>query len=120
MKIMPKHEGQATVASFDSQKRQRGESQEIDAPQFGQFRVSAFIFASQALPMAQPKINIAGRRVNWKNWTSARSTFERNRRRMNEIGAWSQPGETGNLKAAGLTQRFPAELGSERQAARLS
>lgn len=39
--INAKQDGQATVASFDSQYRQRGESDEIAAPQFGQFRVSA-------------------------------------------------------------------------------
>lgn len=43
MNIMPKHEEQATVASFDSQYWQRGESEEMAAPQFGQLRVSAVI-----------------------------------------------------------------------------
>src|SRR2546421_11677106 len=36
--IIPKHEAQATVASFDSQYRHCGESDEIAAPQFGQLR----------------------------------------------------------------------------------
>jgi len=38
MNIMAKHEGQAIVASFDSQYRHFGESDEIDAPQLGQFK----------------------------------------------------------------------------------
>ncbi len=40
---MPKHDAHAIVASFDSQYWQSGESDEIAAPQFGQFNVSAFI-----------------------------------------------------------------------------
>jgi len=48
MNIMPKHEGQATVASFDSQYWQLGESEEIAAPQFGQLRVCAFIGGAHA------------------------------------------------------------------------
>jgi len=40
---MPKHDAQAIVASFDSQNWQRGSSDEIAAPQFGQLRVSACI-----------------------------------------------------------------------------
>jgi hypothetical protein len=43
MNIMPKHEGHATVASFDSQYWHCGESEEIAAPQFGQLRVSTVI-----------------------------------------------------------------------------
>jgi len=43
MNIMPKHDAHAIVASFDSQYWQSGESDEIAAPQFGQFNVSAFI-----------------------------------------------------------------------------
>jgi hypothetical protein len=39
MNIMAKHDGQATVASFDSQYRHCGESEEIAAPQFGQLSV---------------------------------------------------------------------------------
>ncbi len=35
---MPKHEGHATVASFDSQYWHCGESDEMAAPQFGQLR----------------------------------------------------------------------------------
>jgi len=41
--IIAKQEGQAIVASFDSQYRHRGESDEIAAPQFGQLRVTACI-----------------------------------------------------------------------------
>src|SRR2546429_3644334 len=41
--IIPKHDGQATVASFDSQYWHCGESLEIAAPQFGQLRVCASI-----------------------------------------------------------------------------
>jgi len=43
MNIMPKHEGQATVASFDSQYWHCGESDEIAAPQLGQLSVCACI-----------------------------------------------------------------------------
>jgi hypothetical protein len=43
MNIMAKHDGHAIVASFDSQYRHCGESEEIAAPQFGQFRVCASI-----------------------------------------------------------------------------
>jgi hypothetical protein len=43
MNIMAKHDGHATVASFDSQYWHCGESDEIAAPQFGQFRVCASI-----------------------------------------------------------------------------
>src|SRR5215475_4008949 len=43
MGIIPKHDGHETVAIFDSQYWQSGEFEEIAAPQFGQFRVSAFI-----------------------------------------------------------------------------
>jgi hypothetical protein len=39
MNIMAKHDGQATVASFDSQYRHCGESEETAAPQFGQLSV---------------------------------------------------------------------------------
>jgi len=41
MNIMPKHEVQATVASFDSQYWQRGAFDDIAAPQLGQLRVCA-------------------------------------------------------------------------------
>jgi hypothetical protein len=41
MNIMPKHEEHAIVASFDSQYRHCGESDEIAAPQFGQLMVVA-------------------------------------------------------------------------------
>jgi hypothetical protein len=41
MNNMPKHDGQATVASFDSQYRHCGASDEMAAPQFGQLRVCA-------------------------------------------------------------------------------
>jgi hypothetical protein len=44
---MPKHEAHAIVASFDSQYWQRGKSDEIAAPQFGQLRVSACISVGQ-------------------------------------------------------------------------
>jgi hypothetical protein len=44
---MPKHEAQAIVASLDSQYRQYGESDEIAAPQFGQWRVLACILARE-------------------------------------------------------------------------
>jgi hypothetical protein len=41
MNIMPKQDEHAIVASFDSQKRHCGASDEIAAPQFGQWRVWA-------------------------------------------------------------------------------
>jgi len=41
MNIMAKHDGQEIVASFDSQYWHCGESDEIAAPQFGQFNVCA-------------------------------------------------------------------------------
>jgi hypothetical protein len=41
--IIAKHDGQATVASFDSQYWHLGESEEIAAPQFGQLSFSACI-----------------------------------------------------------------------------
>jgi hypothetical protein len=43
---MAKQDGQETVANFDSQYRHCGESDEIAAPQFGQFRVCASIRAA--------------------------------------------------------------------------
>ena len=46
MNIMPKHDGQATVASRDSQNAQRDASVELAAPQFGQLRVSACMEAN--------------------------------------------------------------------------
>jgi len=46
--IIPKQEGQAMVASFDSQYWHRGESEEIAAPQLGQLRVSAFIVGAHS------------------------------------------------------------------------
>ena len=39
--IIAKQDGQATVASFDSQYRQSGAPDDIAAPQFGQLRASA-------------------------------------------------------------------------------
>jgi hypothetical protein len=39
--IIAKHDGHATVASFDSQYWQRGDSEEMAAPQFGQLSVCA-------------------------------------------------------------------------------
>ncbi|MEP6742204.1 MAG: hypothetical protein ABJB61_06870, partial [bacterium] len=42
-KIMPKHDGQATVASREPQNRQSGSSIAVAAPQLGQFSVSACI-----------------------------------------------------------------------------
>src|SRR5436190_12038256 len=45
MNSMPKHDAQATVASFDSQYRHCDASDEIAAPQFGQLRVCACIAA---------------------------------------------------------------------------
>lgn len=42
---MPKHEGQETVASLDSQNPQTGASDEVAAPQLGQLSVSACIGA---------------------------------------------------------------------------
>jgi hypothetical protein len=45
---MPKHEGHATVASFDSQYWHCGASEEMAAPQFGQFRLCAFIALGRA------------------------------------------------------------------------
>jgi hypothetical protein len=43
MNIMAKQDGQATAASFDSQYRHCGESDETAAPQLGQLRVCASI-----------------------------------------------------------------------------
>jgi hypothetical protein len=43
MNIMPKHEGQATLASRDSQKLHIEASDELAAPQLGQFNVLASI-----------------------------------------------------------------------------
>jgi hypothetical protein len=43
MNIKPKHEGQPTVASLDSQKVQRDAADELAAPQFGQLSVLASI-----------------------------------------------------------------------------
>ena len=43
MNIKAKQDGQAIVASFDSQYRHCGESDEMAAPQFGQLRVCASI-----------------------------------------------------------------------------
>jgi hypothetical protein len=40
---MPKHEGQATVANREPQKRHSGSSVAVAAPQFGQLSVSACI-----------------------------------------------------------------------------
>ena len=40
---MPKHDGQETVASRDSQNLQMGASDELAAPQLGQLSVSASI-----------------------------------------------------------------------------
>ena len=55
MNIMAKQDGQATVASLDSQYLHCGESDEIAAPQFGQLRVCASIDlgAERILPSAQ-------------------------------------------------------------------
>jgi hypothetical protein len=44
---MAKHDGHATVASFDSQYWHCGESEEIAAPQFGQLSVCASIRRSR-------------------------------------------------------------------------
>jgi hypothetical protein len=43
MNIIPKHEAQEIVASFDSQNWHFEESEEIAAPQLGQLRVCASI-----------------------------------------------------------------------------
>jgi hypothetical protein len=43
MNIIPKHDAQAIVASFDSQYLHCGESDEIAAPQLGHFSVCASI-----------------------------------------------------------------------------
>jgi hypothetical protein len=48
MNIIAKHDGHATVANFDSQYWQRGASDEIAAPQFGQLSVSTFIERAHA------------------------------------------------------------------------
>jgi hypothetical protein len=50
MNIKAKQEGQATVASFDSQYRHCGESDEMAAPQLGQLRVFACIDFALGLP----------------------------------------------------------------------
>jgi len=52
---MAKQEGQAIVASLDSQYLHCGESDEIAAPQFGQLRVCASIDIGQ-LSTAKPEI----------------------------------------------------------------
>jgi len=49
MNIMPKQDGQATVASFDSQYWHCGASEEIAAPQFGQLSVCACIVPAPEL-----------------------------------------------------------------------
>jgi len=46
--IMAKHDEQAIVASFDSQYRHCGESDEMAAPQFGQLIVCASIAGAHA------------------------------------------------------------------------
>ena len=60
---MPKHEAQAIVASFDSQYWQRGESEEIAAPQLGQLRVSACIAVAQQalLQLNIPQTAVVGK-----------------------------------------------------------
>jgi len=63
MNIMPKHEPQAIVASLDSQYWQRGESEEIAAPQFGQLSVSAVISLAQNAPV---QLNIMTQTVDEK------------------------------------------------------
>jgi hypothetical protein len=47
MNSMPKHDPQAIVATFDWQNWQRGASDEIAAPQFGQLRVCACILSAR-------------------------------------------------------------------------
>jgi len=44
---MPKHAGQATVASFDSQNWHCGASDDMAAPQFGQLRVCACMISGR-------------------------------------------------------------------------
>jgi hypothetical protein len=50
MNNIPKHDGQATVASFDSQYWHCDASDEMAAPQFGQLRVCACIRYAGILP----------------------------------------------------------------------
>jgi hypothetical protein len=91
MNIMPKHESHAIVASFDSQYWQRGESDEIAAPQFGQLRVSAFIPSRHerflqlniVRVVANPKV-LDGSSVPGAIW---KVSIERNGLSMNEIEA---------------------------------
>jgi len=45
MNIMPKHEGQDTVANFDSQNAQCEAADEVAAPQLGQLSVLASIYS---------------------------------------------------------------------------
>ena len=51
MNIIPKQDGHATVASFDSQYWHCGESDEIAAPQLGQLRVCACMIVKEG-PLA--------------------------------------------------------------------
>ena len=51
---MPKHDGQATVASFDSQYRHCGASEEIAAPQLGQLRVCACMIEAAIIQGVKP------------------------------------------------------------------
>jgi len=51
MNIMPKQDGHATLASFDSQYWHCGESDEIAAPQLGQLRVCACMIVKEG-PLA--------------------------------------------------------------------
>jgi hypothetical protein len=54
MNIIPKHDGQETVANFDSQYLHCDESDEIAAPQFGQLRFCAFIVVRSARILRAP------------------------------------------------------------------
>jgi hypothetical protein len=47
MNIIPKQDGHAVVASFDSQYRHCGESDEIAAPQLGQLRGCACMIVKE-------------------------------------------------------------------------
>jgi hypothetical protein len=75
MNIMAKHDGQATAASFDSQYRHCGESDETAAPQFGQLRVCAsmgvsstrIVRAVRGHPCPQENVPPEGKDLLWNS-----------------------------------------------------
>src|SRR2546423_10106943 len=71
MNIMPKHEGHATVASFDSQYWHCGASDDMAAPQLGQFRLCAFIAFARANALNQ--LNILRKSVTERSLKNERN-----------------------------------------------